>query len=116
MEKIYFIETKEQYLSICVSWKKFVNEDGTVNSSHMMLYNVFRSRPFDYGFTPMTKQIKLDNGRKKWECLNEAAGRIQRASIYGSGLTDLLKSFGETIGKGEIDRAWALIKEDPRLK
>lgn len=112
----YFIDTKEQYLIICADWKKFVNDRGTVNSTHMMLYNIIRSIPFDHGFTPITKQIKIDNGSHKWECIREAAGRLKRASIYRSGLVELLKPFGETVNKEVIDRAWAAIKDDPRLK
>jgi len=116
MEKSYFIESKEHHLSICASWKKFVNEGGVVNSSHMMLYNILRSRSFDRGFTPITKAIKLQNGMNEWTGLREAAGRINRASVYGSGLADLLKPFGETINKEVVDRAWAAIKDDQRLK
>lgn len=112
----YFIETKEQYIAICTAWKKFVNDSITVDSAHMMLYNILRSKPFDHGFTPITRQIKLDNGCHKWECIREAAGRLKRASIYRSGLAELLKPFGEIINKEVIDRAWAAIKGDERLK
>lgn len=112
----YFIETKEQYLEIYKAWKEFVNNGGTVNSSHMMLYNILRSRPYDHGFTPITKPIKLQNGMNKWTGLREAAGRIRMAAIWGSGLEALLKPFGETIDREVIKRAWEAIKEDPRLK
>lgn len=112
----HFIETKEQYLEIIKSWKKFVNEGGIVNGSHMLLYSILRSRPYDKGFTPITKLKKLQNGMNPWTGFKEATGRIQRAAIYGSGLEELLKPFGETIDREVIKQAWALIKEDPRLK
>jgi len=116
MEKTYFIETKEQHIAICTAWKKFVNEGGTMNGSHMLLYNILRSRPYDKGFTPITKPVKLQNGMNPWTGFRDAAWRIRAAAVYGSGLEALLKPFGETINKEVIDRAWAAIKDDQRLK
>jgi len=116
MKMNYFIETKDRYLAICTAWKKFVNEGGTVNGSHMLLYNILRSRPYDKGFTPITKPIKLQNGMNPWTGFKEAAYRIRAAAVYGSGLEALLKPFGGTIDKEVVDRAWAAIKDDPRLK
>ena len=112
----YFIETKEQYLAICIAWKKFVNEGGTVNGSHMLLYNILRSRPYDKGFTPITKPIKLQNGMNPWTGFKDAAWRIRAAAVYGSGLETLLKPFGETLNREDIKRAWELIKDDARLR
>ena len=122
MEKTYFIETKEQYLAILSCWRNYLLSGSKPNASHMMLYNALRTKPWDCGFSPTTKEIKLANGHDKWFGLKQAAYRIKCASVYGgSYLKDLLEPFSETafgkiIGKEEIDRAWALIKEDPRLK
>ena len=122
MEKIYFIETKEQYLAILSCWRNYLLSGSKPNASHMILYNVLRTKPWDCGFSPTTKEIKLANGHDKWFGLKQAAHRIKCASVYsGSYLKDLLEPFSETafgkiIGKEEIDRAWALIKGDPRLK
>jgi hypothetical protein len=122
MEKTYFIETKEQYLAILSCWRNFLLSGGKPNASHMMLYNILRSKPWDRGFSPTTKKIKLANGHYEWFGLKLASLKISAASIYGgSYLKDLLEpfnepAFGKIIGKEEIDRAWALIKEDPRLR
>jgi len=118
----YFIESKEQYLAILSCWRNFLLSGGKPNASHMMLYNILRSKSWDKGFSSTTKEIKLANGHDKWFGLKQAAYRIKCASVYsGSYLKDLLEpfnepAFGKIIGKEEIDRAWALIKEDLRLK
>ncbi len=113
----YFIESKEQYLEIVKSWKAFANSNKTLYNSHMMLYNILRSKPCDKGFSPTTKAIKLASGHDKWFGLKQAAWKIRAASVYGgSYLRHLLEPFGETINKEVIDRAWATIKDDPRLK
>jgi hypothetical protein len=117
MEKTYFIETKEQYLAIVKSWKAFVNGKNTITSSHLMLYSVLRSKKFDRGFTPVTKAIKLANGCDPWIGRKNAMWGIESAATYGgSRLTAILEPFGETIGPEDIKRAWALIKDDQRLK
>lgn len=122
MEKTYFIETKEQYLAVLSCWRDYLLSGGKPDSSHMMLYNILRSKPWDKGFSPATKEIKLANGHDKWFGLKQAAYRIKCASVYGGHyLKDILApfsepAFGKIIGKEEIDRAWAAIKGDERLK
>jgi len=118
----FFIETKEQYLAILSCWRDYLLQGKRSNASHMMLYNILRSKPWDKGFSPTTKEIKLVNGHDKWFGLKQAAHRIKCAYVYGgSYLKDLLEpfsdpTFGKIIGKEEIDRAWALIKDAARLK
>ena len=118
MEKTYFIETKEQYLAILSCWRNFLLSGGKPNAAHMMLYNILRSKPWDSGFSPTTKKIKLDNGHDKWFGTKLARHQIQAAAIYGgSYLKSLLEpfsepAFGKIITEEDIKRAWALIKEE----
>lgn len=122
MEKNYFIETEHQYLAIRSCWINYLLSGGKPTASHMMLYNILRSKSWDRGFSPTTKKIKLDNGHCAWQGLRLAAYGIRAASVYGgSYLKEILKpfsepAFGKIIGKEEIDRAWASIKDDQRLK
>lgn len=109
-----FIESKEKYFKIVENWKSFVNNGGHPTSSHMMLYNIIRSKKFDRGFTATKKQIKLDNGANPWQGLDDASWRIHRAATWGSGLEELIKPFGD-LSREEIIIAWELIKDDPRL-
>jgi len=109
----YFIDDKEVFLKMVESWKKFKEP----KACHMMLYNIIRSKPFDRGFSPVTKKSKLENGHYAWYSLKEAARQIMFAkSFSGSYLKNLIEPFGETINKEVIDQAWELIKNDPRLK
>ena len=54
---------KEHYLAFRAAWAKNVN-DGSfqLTGAHHMLYNILRGRAFDKGFTPITRQTKLQNG------------------------------------------------------
>lgn len=113
----YFIENKDEFLKIRAAWKNYCNNGGHATAPHMMLYNILRSKPYDRGFTSLTKEIRLRSGHDKWQGLKKAANLIRLASNYGgSYLADLSEPFGETINKEVIDRAWALIKDDQRLK
>ncbi len=108
----YFIESKEQYLEIIKSWKAFVNSNKTVYNSHMMLYNIFRSKKWDRGFSPTTKAIKLANGCDPWQGRKEAIWKIEAGARYGgSYLKELLLPFGD-INPEEIKKAWAHINEE----
>jgi hypothetical protein len=108
----YFIENKEDYLKIIESWKNYLKNGGKPTSSHMMLYNILRSKPFDRGFSPVTKQIKIDNGANPWQCLKDASWKIG----YKSYECELLEPFGELVASKEIKIAWEQIKTDARLK
>lgn len=118
MEKTYFIEMKEQYLEILSCWRNYLLSGGKPTASHMMLYNILRSKSWDRGFSPTTKKIKLDNGHYAWSGLKNAAYGIMMAAAWGSGGREknLLEPFGKIITAEEINKAWALIKSDPRLK
>jgi len=71
--------TKEQYLSFRAAWKSAVNsekakktlktsewgtyrEDGWLDASHHILFNILRGRAADRGFTPVTNTNKLKSG------------------------------------------------------
>lgn len=118
MEKIYFIESKEQYLEAVKAWKKYINENRYIapTSSQLLLYNIIKSQPWNKGFSPVTKKSKLDNGCDKWYGLNRAIEDFNRScNYYSSG--KLLEPFGKTISIEDTKRAWEIIvKEKAKLK
>lgn len=79
----YFFEDKKDYLLVLESWKSFLKHGGQPTASQMMLYNILRSKQFDRGFSPIKKQIKLDNGANPWISLKNAAFDISRYANYG---------------------------------
>ena len=113
---------KEQYFAILSCWRDYLLSGGKPTASHMMLYNILRSKPWDRGFSPITRQIKLDNGHDEWLGTKLAAAGIGNAAKYGRGyLENILKPFRETtfgkiIDVEDIKRAWALIEKEEKLK
>lgn len=95
-------ETKEQYLNFRAAWASAVNDErvkkklvtkvwshngtkeeykervpGWISAAHHMLYNILRNKPFDNGFTPVTKPSKLLNGHSPNYGLYMAANHLK---------------------------------------
>ena len=112
MEKTYFFESYLKYCDVVSAWKNYLLSGGKPTSSHMMLYNVFRTKQWNRGFSPTTKAIKLANGCDPWQGRKNAMWGIEKGAKYGgSFLKELLLPFGD-ISPEDIKRAWELINEE----
>ena len=93
MNTTKFFDTKERHLAFRNTFKKAVNnprakkgkpdangyrEKGWIRAAHMMLQNIVRGNPYDRGFTPITKQVRLDNGACSTEAVINAKWYLQR--------------------------------------
>jgi len=93
MNTTKFFETKERYIAFRNAFRKAINnprakkgkpdenghrERGWIRAAHMMLQNIIRDLPYDRGFTPITKQVRLDNGACPTEAVINAKWYLQR--------------------------------------
>ena len=75
--------SKEHYLAFRAAWAKNVNDSSfQIDAAHHMMYNILRGRAFDKGFTPITRQTKLQNGYRINHGLYLAAQRLRYPSEW----------------------------------
>jgi hypothetical protein len=53
--------TKEQFITFRDAFKALARNK-QITAAHIIAYNIVRGYPMDRGFTPITNQIKLNNG------------------------------------------------------
>ena len=73
-----FFKSKEHYLDFLAAWKKAANqEDKALRPSpyHYIIYALLRGYHEDHGFTPITSENKLKNGRRSDQA--EHSARLQ---------------------------------------
>ncbi len=97
MNKIKFFETKEQYLNFRKAFATAVNDPrakkgkpdtngykarGWMTGAHFMLLNAIRGLPIERGFSPITAELKIENGAIADGAIQ--ANRIQLESMIMS--------------------------------
>lgn len=61
--KTQFWASKEAYLAFKKQWAKLAQEK-KISSRDILFYNIVRGKKMRNGFTPITKEVKLNNGAK----------------------------------------------------
>lgn len=110
--RVSLFETKEQYLATKKEWAKTKNHTAQQHA----IYNVLRGYEPTRGFTPITKQSRLDNGHR-----GAFADTCWPLSLhYGPKAwnkprEDLLKdTVGEVVSYLILEKAYELVKESTR--
>jgi hypothetical protein len=80
--------SKEQYFEYRAIFKKLAHEK-RLTANDMILNNILRGRKPDFGFTPITKQSKIDNGLQskfvyaRWSIWNNLRNAYQyKKDVY----------------------------------
>lgn len=72
----FFIQDKQQYLNMVQTWKDRVHKGESIHPIHHLIYNCIRTKDPKRGFTPITKQRKIDAGhRDAWDLCFEQISR-----------------------------------------
>jgi len=77
--------TKEDYLAYRAAFKEMARSK-ELTARDMMMHNILRGRAPEFGFTPITKQSRIDAGHQsrhiqvRWELWND----MRRAKDYKS--------------------------------
>jgi len=119
MEKIYFIESKEEYLRFVESWKKYVNSGGTTTAKQHLLYNTIRSKNPFRGFAKGSNERKaMSRPYKEWNGYLLAFTALDQIIKYGrsNAAKEVCKPFGMEDGEKCVElikRAFEVIKNVP---
>lgn len=121
---IKFFETKEQYLAFRAAWRAAVNHerakanhDSWIHATHHILLNIVRGKEPNYGFTPITNQVKLDNGSYPWVAYNQALQSLKWIQQSAVSATQTYESYIEKRagwllkGKTEEQKHEAYVKQ-----
>ncbi len=77
--------TKDDFLAYRAAFKEIARAK-ELTAKDMMMHNILRGRAPEFGFTPITKQTRIDSGHKsrhvqvRWELWND----VRRAKQYNS--------------------------------
>ena len=119
MEKIYFIESKEEYLKFVESWKKYVNSGGTTTAAQHLLYNAVRSKSPFRGFTKGSNERKaMGRQYKEWNGYLLAFTVLDQIAKYdrSNAAKETCKPFGMEDGEKCVElirRAFEYVKNVP---
>ena len=72
-----YITNKEEYLKLSKAWKDHVNSGKTVTAMHHMIYNAIRGYDLKRGFTPITREARLNAGHDPNGSYNSAKAGIK---------------------------------------
>lgn len=70
-----FFETKERHINFRKAFAD-MTINGTLRAEHFLLFNIIRQYPATRGFSPVTRQIRLDNGHYPYNALYDAARQL----------------------------------------
>jgi hypothetical protein len=79
--------SKEQYLQYRAVHKTLAH-NRCLTASDMIIHNILRGRPEDFGFTPLTKKTKLENGHQskfvhaRWDLWNRLRNWKSKKTEY----------------------------------
>lgn len=68
---ISYTLSKQEFLQFQSAFKARA-KTGSNSSADMVLYNIVRGKSAKHGFTPITNQIKINNGASEWSGFNQA--------------------------------------------
>lgn len=75
--------TKDQYESFITAWKRAATRRN-LRAADFVIFNWVKGRALDTGFTPITNQIKLDNGMYLYDGFDLAKIRANQIKRYWS--------------------------------
>ena len=87
--------SQEQFIAFRDAFRTLARNK-SVTSADMLLYNIVRGKPADYGFTPITNKIKLSNGQQYNGGFFDA--RFTVKSFLTNNLDYLNTRFGKFLG------------------
>lgn len=111
-----FFKTKEQHIKFRKAFASAVKDPrnkkskpnangyrkrGWITGAHIMLQNLIRGLPIDRGFTPITKQIRLDNGANPNEAVNYSKWYLQH---YINTAKEFVKAAPAQLGSWELPK------------